>query len=1079
MSKLKICKASAGSGKTHKLTGEYLNLVFDDKISFRNVLAVTFTNKATAEMRERILRAIHELSQGKPSDYEKELCDRFGFSRGELQKKATRLLNQMLNQYSYFKISTIDSFFQQIIKSVAYELNLENGFTLEIDDNAVIEMAVSQMIDSIASDSDSDAERVNSWIMQAVSEKIADGKAWNVQKDIVDFAKSAFNKVGISAFNGSDGDRLNGFDKYKAELTEIRKSYIKEINELGSKAVDEMGRLGLTVDSFSHKGNGGIGQFFVRCSAMKDLSKLSVGVYVNEANENIDKCISGKKKEEQVSLIAQSQLPRYLAGLVELLTVGSVKPLSAEAALKYVNGYALVANVANEQRKICDEQNMFLLSWTMPFLSKMIGDSDAPFIYEKIGYSLRHFMIDEFQDTSTLNWENLFPLVNNGLSEGHDSLIVGDVKQAIYRWRAGDWNLLDNKVQRQFGPELAWEETLDYNWRSCRNVVTFNNWCFKSIYNLISAEIRAKIEANDYKPQYLETLDRTYGGLQQKIPARNENSGGHVSIDFLDAKKSDEYAEMIGEWLVGQIDRLSELGFQPGDMAILVRTNSQATGVANILACAQSENPAVASRYRFVSNESVLLGNSQALRLLISAMQFLLTPDKVHVKAQLIWLYFAKTQGLKTASEKIQQIDFDGDAQLVWEQMPAEFRAIRDSYVQLDIVQLCSRLIQIFFGLGHQVDASDSPFLNEFEDRVQTFSERNGSNLQQFIDWWSNIGFGQTITMNDRQNAIQILSIHKSKGLEFKAVLLPYTNFSEKSGDIIWCATDKEPFCKFSPVPVSKNKGLAQTYFRDSYFEEEFMRTIDNLNLLYVAFTRASVDMRACSMVMDCKAVSIENIFNAIYSQCADSADARELGIERDEDLMRLSIGAEQEYQSEVRDDAPGSQTKAEIIRNVAKISIRHHSDDFYLDNDYDRKKRINVGNLYHHIFEHIKYANDVKDAVLTIANDGLIAPDEASEYESKVARFVSQQPDWFSNRWTVLTEQSIMLENGDIKRPDRILESDTEMVVIDYKFTNRHDEKYNEQVGIYVDALRKLTDKTVKGYLWYVWPNETVEVCG
>lgn len=1078
MSTLTICKASAGSGKTHKLTGEYLKLVFDPKIKFRNVLAVTFTNKATAEMRERILKAISDIANGHESDYKKELCDTFGLTADGLRDRAQTLLKQMLNQYGYFKISTIDSFFQLVIKSIAYELQLDSGFALELDDKSVTVNAVSRMIDDFGAESEE-----GQWILQTIGDKIDKGNRWDIQSETSKFAVGAFDKLKDENKEKDIKQIIAELGDFKNKLRQIRDPYLTKANTIGKKAVAAMERVGLTSNDFSYKDQGTVWKYFVVCASAQSAIDTLYGKRVASQRDDIDKMI--KDKALQGSFI-QAGLPEMLQQLTDLADSEEFNSaLSADLALANINKLALAYRVLQLQKNICDEQNLFLLRSAMPFLAKMIGDSDAPFIYEKFGYTLNHFMIDEFQDTSTLNWNNFRPLISNKVAEDCQSLIVGDVKQAIYRWRGGDWNLLDNQIQKEFNIAPSEIENLEYNWRSCRNVVLFNNWCVKAISDMMGGFIDDMVDAGCYKPEYREIFNRTYSDAVQKVPKKNADTEGFVSVDYIDVTDVDT-DEATGEWLVSQIDRLAELGYQPGDIAILVRSKKNGCAVANSLAKAQSDNPDIASRYRFVSSESVLLGNNQAIRLLASAMQFLLTPDVPCVQGQLVWLFHAINSGLETAAERIQQTVFDKSADGIWAQMPPEFAALKDSFRQLDLIQLSSRLTQVFFGLPHQITTTDRPYINEFEDRVQTFNERYGSNLQQFIDWWNDKGFLQTITMNDQQNAIQIMTIHKAKGLEFKAVLLPYPSPVTPYGtDIIWCETNVEPYNAFSPIPVGYKEALAQSVFAESYYKEQFMRHIDNLNVLYVALTRASRDMRICVTYEvpkdDKKEQSESKNFQdtkiwlklRVFAQ-TDTAAAKD-GIVCTDD--RITIGVEQPYKSEIEVDNTTEEVTHQCPTTRARVDIRCHSKDFFAGVDFDRVQNINTGKLYHHIFEYIKYADDVADAVREVVNEGFIEADKAETYERAVAKFIAKQPDWFSKRWTVLTEQSIMLANGEIRRPDRILESDNEVIVIDYKFTSHHNPEYNQQVGVYVDSLQKLTGKKVTGYLWYVWPNEKVEV--
>ena len=1073
MSALTICKASAGSGKTHMLTGEYLKLVFNPEIRFRNVLAVTFTNKATAEMRERILEAISAIANGKKSDYESELCKTFDLTSDALRSRAQMILKQMLNQYSYFKISTIDSFFQQVIKSIAYELDLDSGFILELDDKSVTDNAVSRMIDDFGLENEE-----GQWIMQTIGDKMEKGHRWEIQSEISDFAVKAFDKVNDKNRNKPIKELITEIGNFKNKLRQIRDAYLTKVNSIGKEAVATMERVGLTSNDFTYKDQGTVWKYFVVCAAAQNAIDTLYGKRVASQRDDIEKMIKDKALQGSFIKAGLSEMLQQLTDLADSDEFNYA--LSADLALANVNKLVLAYHVLQLQKEICKEQNLFLLRSTMPFLKDMIGDNDAPFIYEKFGYTLNHFMIDEFQDTSTLNWQNFLPLIKNKEAEGYQSLIVGDVKQAIYRWRGGDWNLLDNQARNEFNIEERDIENLEYNWRSCKNIVLFNNWCVKAISDMMGKFIGEMVDAGCYKSEYLDIFNRTYSDAEQEIPEKNANTEGFVSVDYIDVSDVDT-DEATGEWVVNQLDRLAELGYQPGDIAILVRSKKNGVAVANCLAKAQGDKPEFASRYRFVSSESVLLGNNQAIRLLVSAMQFLLTPEAAYVQGQLVWLYYAINKGLKEASERIQQMVFDKDAADVWAQMPPEFASLKSSFRQLDLIQLSSRLTQVFFGLPHQISATDRPFINEFEDRVQTFCERNGSNLQQFIDWWNDKGFQQTITMNDRQNAIQIMTIHKAKGLEFKAVLLPYPSPIKPYGsDIIWCETNAEPYKDFSPIPVGYKQELALSVFAESYYKEQFMRHIDNLNVLYVALTRAARDMRICVTHKNDKEGDSNDFQDTkVWLKLRDFAktntSAAEKGIVCDDD--RITIGTEQSYKSEIEADSKTDEVESPCLANRAKVDIRCHSKDFFAGVDFDRVQNINIGKLYHHIFEYIKYADDVHEAVREVVNEGFIEADKADTYERAVAKFIAKQPDWFSKRWAVLTEQSIMLADGEIRRPDRILESDSEVIVIDYKFTSHHNPDYNQQVGVYVDALRKLTGKKVSGYLWYVWPNEKVEV--
>jgi len=1063
-----IYKASAGSGKTHKLTGEYIKMVFNPENSFRNVLAVTFTNKATAEMRSRILQAISDLAKGKKSDYADEICNEYHFDKPTLQNRAKNILNHILNQYSYFRISTIDSFFQQIVKSFTYELGLNSDFTLELDSDRVITDAVVRLMEDYGEDS---VEK--NWILESVNEKIEKGNRWSLQEDLVAFSKKAFDVIDMDSGDvDSAGGCLEKFKKYKNQLRKIIKDFDDELIRLGSLGVEKMNQFGLEEGDFINKSKSGMGKFLINCSKGQ-IPKLS-----NCFKAAINNGAAGMSKDIDVQHRIEAAGLHGILKEIDNLYSTIIRRNTASVLLENINKFGLVMNVANRYNEICREQNLFMLSSTMPFLNRMVYDNDTPFIYEKIGCYLDHFMIDEFQDTSKLNWTNFLPLIKNATDEGKKSLIVGDVKQAIYRWRGGDWNLLDKDVPKEFSLGKDDIMNLEYNYRSCSNVIQFNNWFFKSVLRVYGNYVDRQVEEGNYDAKYAETFNRTYCGVEQKIPDNKKESGGYVAVKIVDKEtKNDDYNVIAGEWVTKQIDELAELGYQPGDIAILVRTNVQGNLMGQYLEQAQanSDHP---ERYRFMSNETVLLGNNLAIRLIIAAIEFLIDQKSRQSKAKLLWLYFAYKHDLDTASQKLQETDIETDDSSFLKLLPAEFVALVENYKQFDIVQLCSRLIKLFFGLPHLISQSDMPFINDFEDRVQNFSEKVGSNLQEFLDYWNERGKTAPISMNEGQNAITIMTIHKAKGLQFKSVIIPYAiSNNNNNSNIAWFIPDEAPFNEISPVPVSLKNEVANTIFKKQYYEERFMHEIDIINITYVALTRAVCDMRILTKDFGHEKFDINLLLGSVFGDKLTKEQAEKYNINYDEESKSITIGEPLPYKSDI---VSIEQEPIEPVRKEdrgATIRIRCHSKEFFGGEEFDMQQRINKGRLYHHIFEYVRYAGDVKEAVAKVAAEGIISESEIDGYEQTISQLANKQSDWFSSKWKVLTEQSIMLANGDIKRPDRILESDGEMVVIDYKFTSVHSEKYNAQVKTYVDALRQLTDKRVSGYLWYVWPNEAVEV--
>ncbi len=1058
MPEFTIYKASAGSGKTHTLVGEYLKMVLnpDRPSAYRNVLAVTFTNKATAEMKERIIKALSQLANGEPSDYASELCDSYKLSNAQLQSNAAQLLKQILNRYSRFKVNTIDSFFQLIIKSIAYELDLDNNFTLELDRDSVIDAAVSRMLDDYGRNRDSN-NRIDKWLIDSISDNIDKGSRWDIKNSIVKFVSKAERE---DDNDNSQPFDIEAFKVYKKQLRQILKTFWNNVNLLGQKFVDTMDAMNLTVSDFVY-GQKGIATIR-RWNNIDNFDDLKISGHILNALSSGKWC----KDQQANNQIIGTQMPQMLQHVIDSYKMA----ISAQAVLDNVNSYVLARLAKDYISQFCEEQNIFLLQSTMPFLNRMIDGSDAPFIYERMGARITSFMIDEFQDTSNLNWENFLPLVQNGLSQGRPSLIVGDVKQAIYRWRGGDWDLLGHKV----ADEVPCNRTINLptNYRSLRNIVEFNNWCFEAIKQCISSNMLQ----TSFSDEQIKRFACAYADVSQSVPEQENVGGGFVSVEVFDKNDPDHTRAL---WLVEQIDRLAELGYQPSDIAVLTRRNEDASNVANALAEAQAAHPELAERYQFVSSESVLLGNNQAIRLIVSAMQFLLTPNDRHTKAQLVWMFFVKKSGTIEAARHIQQIHTDKDFSDNGDEVAAmlgsnDFNLLRTTFRQLDIIQLTGQLVRIF---GALITETDLPFINEFEDNVLNFNNRYGSSLQAFIEWWNEYGQTKNITMNDRQNAIRILTIHKAKGLEFNAVILPYLQNEIKSGDIIWCKTDVEPFCQFSPMPITYKNNLKDSVFASDYNEERFMKCMDNINLIYVALTRAKADMRI--YLENSSTRNIKDILLQVLESANDNSN-----INIDKERMRYTIGKECKYTT-------GNNNDNSLFRPAnlsgtsgtpATVLIRQHSEGYFDGIDLNREKRINTGTVYHYIFEHIRTNDDIAAAVQTAANNGIIDRSEIDSYKADIKLFISKQKAWFADGHAVLTEQSLMLANGEIRRPDRIIETDNLITIIDYKFPQSADTpavpdaqraKYCRQVAEYMRAVAQLTHKKVEGYVWYVPTNQ------
>lgn len=1084
MSDLTIFKASAGSGKTFQLTREYLELLFKNQGKFHNILAVTFTNKATAEMRERILNELYIISLGEKSDHIDHLAEKTELSHKVLSDQATFMLQNILHNYSRFNVSTIDSFFQRILKSFTREIGLNVGFNIELNPRPIIEKAVDGLFEDI-----SDNKELAKWLSDYAFNKVKDGNSWDIHKDLVEFSNAGFSEVFYS-FDEEHLTQLLNINKFKDlsdELNTIVKSFIDKVNSFGNEFAQQISDHSLEVDDFSSK-KSGVAGFFVNKMIGCTTQKFAMpGARVLTAAAS-DDFISGwvtktSPKKQQVQDCVQSGLSQLVNEFVQFVDKEHILFYSALAVQKNLSVFAVLVEVFKRVLDHCNDNNLFLLPLASPFLAKLIEDDDAPFIYEKTGEYLNHFMIDEFQDTSQMQWKNFSPLIANGISQGNFSLVVGDVKQAIYRWRNSDWSLLDSGISEQFKYFDVEEKNLEYNWRSCKYVIDFNNWCFKNgssvIQNVLNADLDdiSGIAADEYN----NVIEKVYDNAEQVVPEKNIETEGFVSVDFIDAE---EYNDAALDLMIESIENLSEKGYQPRDMAILVRKNSEGSMVATKLMELQKTHPDKGHIFRFVSNDSVFLGSSESILLIISLISYI-NEASILDRAKILYLYKLICEGATEAGHLMSLVDISKKEEF-FKSLPDEFESSFESFKRMSLLDLSSSLIRIFLSettTTNETSRDDLPFIYSFQDAVLNYMGQNGSDIQGFLEWWNQKGKDTPVSISEDQNAIKIITIHKSKGLEFKAVIMPFTNWKfEPQSPLLWCSTDVQPFKEFRLLPITYSSKLKQTYFQESYANEKLKSVVDNLNLLYVALTRAQNALIMFSPLPKNSKKGISTVGDLLFEMLTSE--------QQREKLESSILDFNEEEHSFKYGNIP-------IVEHVESASVPK-DDVRYAFGNYQHNLRIQLqgkeimdlnneaalsprrkGSVFHKIFEFIKYKQDVQLAVDTVVRMGLITVQDSEDYYNEVSSYIQSESsmNWFSKEWEVYNERSILLSTGDVVRPDRIIMNDEQFIVIDYKFSKEKSKQHIKQVNEYMQALSKLTTKQISGYVWYVTLNETSEV--
>ncbi|HSR37764.1 MAG TPA: UvrD-helicase domain-containing protein, partial [Phnomibacter sp.] len=614
---IEIYKASAGSGKTFSLTLKFLELALQHPQHYRRILAVTFTNKATAEMKHRILEVLHGLAtESKEVDhYRQKLLEKLpALSATDLQQLAHKIYANILHDYSRFSVTTIDSFVQRIIRGFAWELGIDGGFKLQLNTEPVKEALADKLY--LRLDDDIHLQR---WVVDMARERLQEGKRWDFRDDMLNLSgelfKETFRKfeTAISAYSP---DELNHhFSELNKKVHAAIKGLENKWKEEGEAMLALLQQHGLQVEDFAY-GTSGFANYFNKAAGGEIVEPgARVLAVIADASKMLSKKPDAdlKQKVDAISLTLQRSLQKmtdwYPDDINEYNTAKAIKLNLAVLRLMHV--------FAEELGSYRKENNALLISDTHFLLRKLTEDSSASFIYEKTGQRYQHYLIDEFQDTSAFQWDNFVPLLTEALSYGQYNLIVGDVKQAIYRWRNGDWRLLLYKVQqrlKEFAPQVS---TLQENYRSTQQVIAFNNLLFHLAPQLLQAELSASMSSADRQTKaalenagYATVFNDAYSDSFQQMPAR-ARQGGQVHIQWLEENEDSNYDEQVLPLLYEKIQQLLADGFSPSDMAVLTRTNKEAKQVVEYLVSAQQHS---GQAFRVLSGEALMLAGNQAIQ---------------------------------------------------------------------------------------------------------------------------------------------------------------------------------------------------------------------------------------------------------------------------------------------------------------------------------------------------------------------------------------------------------------------------------------------------------------------------------
>ncbi len=1089
---LTVYKASAGSGKTFTLASEYITLVVKNPQDYKKILAVTFTNKATQEMKTRILSQLYGIAHKLPDSqaYYEQVLQKTGFSEQTIRENAAEALSLLTHHYNEFRVQTIDAFFQSVLRNLARELNLTANLRIDLNDEQVEAQAVDELINSLE-----EGEEVLSWIRDYIDKNIEDDKGWNVIGQIKDFGKNIFKD--FYKDHKAELDKrfkdTSFFNDFITDLRRRRAQALKNLNDQAKQMLQKIREANVDNQNLFNNKSRGIYPYIVKL-AKGTPSDNDAPKYVNTCIENASKWPSGScSADEKATIIelASASLCNDLKLLEKYRTEGWKEYQSSNLTLKHLSQLRLLHAISEAVDEINKDTNRFMLSNTQSLLSTLMKESDTPFVFEKMGAYLKHIMIDEFQDTSTIQWNNFRKLLDNCMAqiESHN-LIVGDVKQSIYRWRQGDWKLLNN-IEHEFSNEQIKIEPLDTNYRSEKNIIRFNN----AFFTQAVVQTVKELESDEIKGA--SQLIEAYKEIEQK--PRKDNGKGCVRIKLFhyDKTVSAEYKESVLNELIDNVRQLLERGYKQKDIAILARSK---TVIPDIVDKFQSEFGADVS---LVSDEAFQLDASLAVNVIIAALRLLTHPDDKLTESKLVKLY--QQQVMQTDKDN-NALFVDGGKMELKSFLPNGYIDKFESLLRLSLVDLVDEIYSLF-NLGCL--EGQSAYVCTFYDTLNEYLRDHPADIDDFIEEWEDTLSSNTI-QSDEVDGIRLITIHKSKGLEYDNVLIPFCDWEleKTNGNTIWCPGDnkEKPYGELPLIPIDFSKKMLGTVFEDDYKEEHLQNIVDNMNLLYVAFTRAGKNLfitgkkasksTLTNLQNGNTATDRSQIIQLVIDNLAKELSGAMLDDAGDKEPICFEFGTltdcEERVEQEKSTENPFELTpkthklKIETFPHPVSFRQSNKSHDFINGEDIDpsdTNRYIKVGNILHQLFSTILTEADIEPRLKELEQEGVIYNDEVTsrELQNKIANALKNEKvkDWFSSRWKLFNECTILdydKESGDIyeHRPDRVMTDGKEIIVVDFKF-GKPREEYHEQVQRYMSLLMRMGYEKVSGYIWYVVRNEIV----
>ena len=1044
----RILSASAGSGKTYRLAYKYildtLRYYEDKPYLYRAILAVTFTNKATEEMKSRILNRYAELATDpSKSEYIGDLRRDLPLSDEEYARRAKSILKRILHDYSHFTVLTIDKFFQRIMRAFVKELGVDVNYNLQIKSDDVVSQSADALIESIRGD-----EELQQWVVEYARETIEEDRKWNeIRENILSIGKQAIGDKSRDALQSTTT---------KKQLKEVTFATRQRINEavdkmaeLGDEALTIIKEKGVDLDSF----NGRAGGFISTFTKAKNKCLNSIGNPAYSVLSGTKDWYSKETARTPIASVIDTITPSLSELLNEICDIfdSTLKLRTMEGILwSKFRSFALLKDIYAKIQEVCQTENMMLLSETKNLLTELIKDNDTPFIYEKTGNRFERYMIDEFQDTSLREWNNFIPLLLNAMAMAEDEaiFIVGDVKQAIYRWRGGDWRILHSGVQEALGKANTHTEQMEDNWRSREAVVEFNNNTIKEIVAKLNSSLNAElltaleekvIKDTTYNTLY-DTIYNAYSSCKQVARKIDATKQGYVRVE--------SYEDVPD--IISYIEDAIARGYDYSDIMILHRKGKEITRTAELLLEYKRQS---GKEFNIKTKESLVVGRADIAKFIIALLR--LTQDSSdRLSIAIVNQYLRRSYHDRLSEEELTRLSH---------------------LSQLSVEQAFEHIVKAYSLLER---GDEIAYLQALHNIVIAFSTAKSADIALFLKEWDATLHSNSLVVEDNKNTIELTTIHTAKGLERKIIIIPYCHWTftfERTEVTIWSKLDPKSTPKeyaaldYFPVPFSPM--ITNTIFSDTYYTERVYSYVDSLNILYVALTRAVDELYICIKERNLKG---ENVGAKLWAtlDCDGDATYYEAGA-RTPKQLKVKKDDEPKVENIILDNYP---TTDEMV--AMRLPLQR-----YFEQSEDEHSPRRIGILMHNILSSAQSLNDVEEAIDDAHRAGRIDAVQRDELRAIVEKELrrDEAQEWFNGDWErVYNECDIIHDKGSVvgqSRPDRVMVKGQRAVIVDYKFGAEKLKIYRQKMEYYKELISRMGYTDVEGYLWYLTRSEIEKV--